>query len=445
MNELLPARRFLTEHFPAAGAALLCAVSGGVDSMCLLDTVLRWAAERDARVLAAHFNHQLRGAAADRDETFVREYCAARGVPFFAGRGETAVLAARDGLSVEEAARRLRYAFLEETARREGAAVLTAHHADDNAETMLLNLCRGTGSAGLGIPPVRGNVYRPFLALTRRELEEYAAARGLPHVEDETNGTDAAARNLLRHRVLPVLREINPRAAENMARAAGLLAADSAALDAAALALADTAWAGPEGLRLDWTALRAAPESVRGRAVRMLMERLCGRRRDLSAVHVRAALELKQGASCALPYGMTAKNSGGALELFRLPPVPEPVELPPGGTVRFGAWRVALDAAGPPGAFSCRVRLDGAAQVTAWRPDDRMTLPGSRGSRSLKRLFADAGIPPEERDRTPVLRIGGRAAAVPGLGAELSAGDAGVQVIFYKETDYKEHTGGEAT
>ena len=445
MNELLPARRFLTEHFPAAGAALLCAVSGGVDSMCLLDTVLRWAAERDARVLAAHFNHQLRGAAADRDETFVREYCAARGVPFFAGRGETAALAARDGLSVEEAARRLRYAFLEETARREGAAVLTAHHADDNAETMLLNLCRGTGSAGLGIPPVRGNVYRPFLALTRRELEEYAAARGLPHVEDETNGTDAAARNLLRHRVLPVLREINPRAAENMARAAGLLAADSAALDAAALALADTAWAGPEGLRLDWTALRAAPESVRGRAVRMLMERLCGRRRDLSAVHVRAALELKPGASCALPYGMTAKNSGGALELFHLPPVPEPVELPPGGTVRFGAWRVALDAAGPPGAFSCRVRLDGAAQVTAWRPDDRMTLPGSRGSRSLKRLFADAGIPPEERDRTPVLRIGGRAAAVPGLGAELSAGDAGVQVIFYKETDYKEHTGGEAT
>ena len=445
MNELLPARRFLTEHFPAAGAALLCAVSGGMDSMCLLDTVLRWAAERDARVLAAHFNHQLRGAAADRDETFVREYCAAREVPFFAGRGETAALAARDGLSVEEAARRLRYAFLEETARREGAAVLTAHHADDNAETMLLNLCRGTGSAGLGIPPVRGNVYRPFLALTRRELEEYAAARGLPHVEDETNGTDAAARNLLRHRVLPVLREINPRAAENMARAAGLLAADSAALDAAALALADTAWAGPEGLRLDWTALRAAPESVRGRAVRMLMERLCGRRRDLSAVHVRAALELKPGASCALPYGMTAKNSGGALELFRLPPVPEPVELPPGGTVRFGAWRVALDAAGPPGAFSCRVRLDGAAQVTAWRPDDRMTLPGSRGSRSLKRLFADAGIPPEERDRTPVLRIGGRAAAVPGLGAELSAGDAGVQVIFYKETDYKEHTGGEAT
>ncbi|WP_295864921.1 tRNA lysidine(34) synthetase TilS [uncultured Oscillibacter sp.] len=445
MNELLPARRFLSEHFPAAGAALLCAVSGGVDSMCLLDAVLRWAVERDARVLAAHFNHQLRGAAADRDEMFVREYCAARGVPFFAGRGETAALAAREGLSVEEAARRLRYAFLEETARREQAAVLTAHHADDNAETMLLNLCRGTGSAGLGIPPVRGNVYRPFLALTRRELEEYAVVRGLPHVEDETNGADDAARNLLRHRVLPVLREINPRAAENMARAAGLLAADSAALDAAARALADTAQSGPEGLRLDWAALRAAPESVQGRAVLLIMERLCGRRRDLSAVHVRAALELKPGASCALPYGMTAKNGGEALELFRLPPVPEPAELPPGGTVCFGAWRVTLDAAGPPGAFSCRVRLDGAAQVTAWRPGDRLTLPGSRGSRSLKRLFADAGIPPEERDRTPVLRIGGRAAAVPGLGSELSAGDAGVQVIFYKETDYKEHTGGEAT
>lgn len=415
--------------------------------MCLLDLVLRWAADRDARVLAAHFNHQLRGAAADRDEAFVRAYCAARRVPFFAGRGDTSALAEREGLSAEEAARRLRYAFLEETARREGAAVLTAHHADDNAETMLLNLCRGTGAAGLGIPPVRGNIYRPLLELTRSELESYAQARGLPHVEDETNAEDDAARNLLRHSVLPVLKQINPRAVENMARAAGLLAEDDAALAAEAETLLRSAQVREDGALLPWAALDGRSQSVRGRAALGLMERVCGHRRDLSAAHVRAALGLKPGGTCALPYGMTARNTGPALELFRAPPVPPPLPLTPGQTVRFGAWCVGLDTAAAPGAFSCRVALSGPAEVSAWRPGDRMTLPGSRGSRTLKRLFADAGFSPQERDCAPVLRIGGQAAAAPCLGADtaFSAGEAGTLVIFYKEADYKKFTGGEAT
>lgn len=447
MNDLLPARRFLTERFPSGGTALLCAVSGGVDSMCLLDLTLRWAEERGADVLAAHFNHQLRGAAADRDEAFVRAYCAARNVPFFVGRGDAGALARREGLSVEEAARRLRYAFLEETARRAGAAVLTAHHADDNAETMLLNLCRGTGAAGLGIPPARGNIYRPFLELTRRELEAYARERSLPHVEDETNAEDDAARNLLRHSVLPVLKQINPRAVENMARAAGLLAEDDAALTAEAETLARSARDREDGVLLAWSALEGRSQSVRGRTVLALMERVCGRRRDLSAAHVRAALGLKPGRSCALPYGMTARNTGSALEIFRAPPVPLPLALAPGQTVRFGAWRVGLDTAAPPGAVSFRVALRGPAEVSAWRPGDRMTLLGGRGSRTLKRLFADAGLSPQERDRTPVLRIGGQAAAAPCLGADtaFSAGEAGALVIFYQEADYKKFTGGEAT
>ena len=131
---------------PERGA--LCAVSGGLDSMCLLTMAVQWGQAQGRRVAAAHFNHQLRGGDADRDERFVRDWCAAHAIPFFAGRGDVRAKAEREGLSVEEAARTLRYAFLEEVRQREGFdCILTAHHADDSAETMLLNLLRGTPGA----------------------------------------------------------------------------------------------------------------------------------------------------------------------------------------------------------------------------------------------------------------------------------------------------------
>ena len=172
------------------------------------------------------FNHQLRGAEADRDEAFVRDYCGKRRIPFAAGSGDTRALAEREGLSTEEAARRLRYDFLNKAAEDGGYdAILTAHHADDNAETVLLNLIRGTGSAGLaGIPQVRGNICRPFLRIPRAELAAYAAAHDIPHVEDSTNqDPGAAARNALRSTVMPVLRQLNPKCAENIARTSAIL------------------------------------------------------------------------------------------------------------------------------------------------------------------------------------------------------------------------------
>ena len=136
---------------------ILCAVSGGVDSMYLLSTLF----ESGHAVAAAHFNHGLRGAEADRDEAFVRDFCAGRGIAFHAGRGDTRAYAARNRLGIEEAARTLRYAFLERTADICGAAVIaTAHTADDNAETLLMHLTRGAGLHGLGGIP-RGARHRP--------------------------------------------------------------------------------------------------------------------------------------------------------------------------------------------------------------------------------------------------------------------------------------------
>ena len=188
----------------AHGARVLCAVSGGVDSMYLLYRMAELAAQRGFVVGCAHFNHGLRGAESDRDEAFVRAQCEKLGVPFYAGRGD--VTSVR-GMGTEAAARELRYAFLTQCAAEHGYDwIATAHTADDNAETLLLNLARGCGLRGLtGIPPQRGKYLRPMLDTTRAQAEAYLTAHAIPHVEDSTNASDAYARNRVRHHAVPAL------------------------------------------------------------------------------------------------------------------------------------------------------------------------------------------------------------------------------------------------
>ena len=155
-----------------SGGTVLCAVSGGADSMCLLAWLLELGPKYGCAVAAAHYNHGLRGAQGDADEAFVRDWCAGHSVPFYAGRGDVASAAKEHGWSIEEAGRNLRYAFLSETAEQIGALrVATAHNRGDNAETVLLNLIRGTGLTGLsGIAPVRGIFVRPLLDTPRQEI-----------------------------------------------------------------------------------------------------------------------------------------------------------------------------------------------------------------------------------------------------------------------------------
>lgn len=446
-NELKSARDFLCRKFPDGGT-VLCAVSGGLDSMCLLWFLCQ---QPEFQVTAAHFNHHLRGAEADRDEQFVREFCRREGIPFLAGEGDTRAAAQKEGLSLEAAARRLRYAFLQEAAETAGCdAILTAHHADDNAETMLLNLLRGTGTAGLaGIPPVRGKICRPFLEITREELADYAAAHSIPHVEDATNADpEAAARNALRSAVMPVLRQINPRFARHMTRTAAIVREESEALEAMARSLTDQAKELPDGVSIPCLMLTEVPDAVAQRAVLRLMAQAGGHRRDLTAAHVYEVLELardrkKAEGSLSLPHGLTARKRRYTLELTRRAPRPESLPIAVGGSVVFGGVTVEVSPTPAAGGLPMALPAGASMTVTAWRPGDWVRLPESRGGRSFKRLCAERGISPQQRDQLPVLRVGAIHAADPLLGVHMDfmpcAGAQTVFVRFHKKTEEKHH------
>ena len=299
------------------GAYVLAAVSGGVDSISLL----HWLHGRGTRVAAAHLHHGLRGAAADGDEAFVRDFCAAREIPFFAGHTDVGALAEELGVSTEEAGRRARYAFLEETAREIGASrIATAHHADDNAETLLFQLIRGARSGLGGIAPRRGSYIRPFLGVTRAQIEAYAAENGLSHRLDAMNLDDAFARNYLRHEVMPRLASVNSAAAVHMAETAQTLRVEGEYLDALARERLQAGGAifTPARVTVPDRVIAAAPEALRGRMVRLLLDALPVGRRDFTARHYTAIEELcvsRSGTHLDLPHGVSAERRGGVLAL----------------------------------------------------------------------------------------------------------------------------------
>lgn len=404
-----------------AGSRVLCAVSGGADSMCLLDFLLR---QDDLQVCAAHFEHGLRGKEAFRDAAFVTDWCEKRGVPCIVEHGDTAAYAREKGLGMEEAARELRYAFLERAADRLHCDwIVTAHNADDNAETVLLNLCRGAGTAGLcGIPPRRGRILRPLLGCTRAEILAYLAENGVDHVEDSSNQSDAFSRNRLRHQVLPVLRELNPRFSQSVGRTAALLRRDEAYLENLADAFLEEHFDG-ESLPLD--ALRALPAAVSSRVIR----RLCPE--SLSQTHVDAALAFCWGEGLGdldLP-GVRLRREQGRLSVageegICLPERPlhdgDCLEIPEAGlrlTVTQDIFRGEIYDLFKSSLFKCE-NICGTLYCTGRRPGDRLHPQGRNCGKSLRALFREAGMTQRQRDTTPVLRDDRGVLAVLGLAVD---------------------------
>jgi tRNA(Ile)-lysidine synthase len=300
---------------PARGEALVVGLSGGADSVALLDALALLRGPRGFRLVAAHLDHGLRPSSPD-DAAFCRALCERLGVPLRTGRADVRARAARDGRGLEAAARRERYAFLRRVLREEdAAAVAVAHTRDDQAETLLLRLLRGAGAGGLAaMRPRRGRLLRPLLEVPREDVLAHLRARSLEWREDPSNADLVHLRNRVRHELLPYLeKRFNPAARAVIARAATLLADEEAHLREAAVALLAAADAREEGgsLVLRRAPVARAPVAAARAALREALRRHGGLRR-VAAVHVERLLALVRspepsGRSLTLPGGRTVR------------------------------------------------------------------------------------------------------------------------------------------
>lgn len=404
------------------GDHVVCGVSGGADSVTLLLALWLLRDKLGITVSAAHFNHRLRGEESDRDEEFVRQFCAKYDIALVVG--DRQVVAGKKGL--EAAARDARYAFLKTLPGK----IATAHTANDNAETVLMHLVRGTGLKGLGgIAPVNGKLIRPMLEITRQEVMDFLAEYHLEYVTDSSNETDAFLRNRIRHHVMPVLQKENPRLAENVSAMALRLREDEQTL-------CDLSCAEPLP---DVPALRQMPQAIRSRALSRFLEQ-CGVK-EPEAEHIALAEALifseKPSASASFPGGVTVTRCYDRLEkqadsvhlAERVLPCPGTVEMNELG-LRI-VCSPAQNLSNQTGCFT--VVPKGKMVIRSRMPGDKIRLPG--GTKSLKKLFIDKKIPAQLRNRIPVIADEMGVLAVYGFGAckdRLADALPAVQIRFEK-------------
>jgi len=436
------------EMLPESGLILVC-VSGGADSMCLLEVMRHISYEAGFSIAAAHYNHELRGEESDRDETFVMEICEEHGIPFYSGRGDVANYASRRGLGIEEAARDMRYEFFFETAEVAGAErIATAHTMDDNAETMLINLARGAGANGMsGIPPVRDKVIRPLLHVSRNEVMAFISERGILYVEDSTNCLDIYTRNKVRHAIIPLLREINPRFNEAASTAAELFRADEDFIaDIADLFILECCI----GLTAEAAALAVLPFSVSSRVIRKLYGG------NLSFNHVKDVLSLCAGdnpsASLSLP-GMAVYREYDRVIFDATPKEDDDEFAPVYPTVgnSFIILGLGLKITCKSVIYNdnmCKPKVNasfttfmfksidiyGKISVRSRREGDSIRLKGQSGTKTLKKLFIEKRIPVRKRNLIPVISDDKGVLGIHGIGvgdrAVPEPGDTVIMIVF---------------
>ncbi|MDP4108561.1 MAG: tRNA lysidine(34) synthetase TilS [Bacillota bacterium] len=418
------------------GKRVLCAVSGGADSMAMLVCLSELSEALGITVAAAHLNHMLRGAESDRDEAFVRDYCRDNGIPFYCERIDVNKESKRLGKGTEDAARSARYLFLERA--REALScdlIATAHTSNDNLETMLLNLSRGTGILGLcGIPPVRDRIIRPIIDVKRIETEEYLTGKGVGFVTDSTNLENKYARNKIRNNVLPQLVSAQPAVIDSARKASDILRQDADFIMTEVRKLAEKAKTEENAVSFSAREFALAHPAVSGRALRLLYERLTGSAGELSAAHAAAVLKLCAGKhpskKISLPGFICAERRNEELILSKGEPefagIPEIQLLSYGkydinGTNYFLEYKKAEETQkiynlSQTFFIDCG-KINGCLIVRSRKEGDAIKLPG-RGTKTLKKLFIEEKIPLKMRALIPVVADSTRVVAVCGFGAD---------------------------
>ena len=419
---------------------IIVAVSGGADSLALLHALLAQRPHPSEKLIVAHLNHGWRETAVVEAE-FVAQTAQAWGVACVVGAADAPALARKRGLSLEEASREARYAFLRQTAAQYNARfIMTAHQADDQAETVLHNLLRGGGLTGLrGMLPVNRLSHqpplwllRPLLDVPRAAVDEYCEAHNLQPVDDPSNWDGRFRRNQLRHELLPILREYNPNISQQLRRLAAVAAAEVAFLEEAADEIYAQALIASGGgwLRLDRAAWQAAPLALRRRLLRTAVSQLAPQPVEIGFLTVEQARQVAEsgdvGAQSVLPGGVVLTVGYGVLNFavgetavpFHAPQLPadQPIPLPiPGRVPLAGDWQITAELATTADLETIRGNSDpwrayldrdkvGALVVRGRWPGERFDPLGMGGRTTpLKELMINDKIPAPQRARWPLV------------------------------------------
>ena len=473
------------------GDRVIAAVSGGADSVCLLWALQKIAPEFPAFLRVVHVHHGLRGTEADRDERFVEELCRKLGIPFQTVRCNAAEYARDHGMSTEEAGRVLRYEALEQAAEcweKEAGTVsdcpvkiAVAHHREDSAETVLHNLLRGSGLRGLsGIRPVQGRLIRPLLSVSREEICAWLEAEGVSWCEDSTNQSEEYTRNVIRRRILPLMREtVNQRAEENILRAADIMAQADRYLEQQAErvweeggrqepenrhAEMENRCADPEGRQnpegscsrifaeIDVKLFLQQEEIIQTYLLRRMLDVTAPGWKDITSRHFAALAALARnqaGSRLDLPCGLAAEKTYETLRIFRKNTNEKNAEkgkrislerryITADGTLcleleipeeRIQICTLSREKAGeiPKNQYTKWFDYDKIKNMLSYRhrrPGDFLTLGGG-GKKTVARCMIDDKIPRGEREQIPVLAEGNHVLWV--VGGRISE--------YYKITD----------
>lgn len=414
---------------------VILALSGGPDSMALLALLKELEDKMGFTVIAAHLNHGLREEA-DGEAAFVEDYCSQRGIPCYVRKVNIKEAARREGKTLEEAGREERYRFFRELKEELGAhRIATAHHQDDLAETVLHHIIRGTGIKGLrGIMPVNGDLIRPLLVVTRREIEEYLDMRGIPYCIDMSNYEPVYLRNRIRNELIPYLkREFNPRLVESLCQLAGIARMENEVLELEA----EKYWekvlrSREEGkLVLDVPSLTLLHPAYQHRLViKALKEVRGGKEGDINLKEVEDVLNLlqKTGSSRIIHLAGGVKANKAYQELIISTreeekaayayqvKIPGEIYIPELDEVYV--FEVAdierMDKEGAV-AYLDYGRLKFPLFIRSRKPGDVFRPAGLKGSKKIKDFFIDEKIPLSRRDKIPLLAAGEKIYAILGM------------------------------
>ncbi len=299
-------KKYAFDSLMKSSGTVIAAYSGGADSSCLLHLLHAYCTENGITLAAAHVNHMIRGEDADSDENFCRDECARLGIPLYVKKADVPALSRKSGMGIEEAARVVRYEFFRELSQKHGAVIATAHNADDNCETLLFNILRGSGLRGLGgISPVRDGVYiRPLIEVSGEEIRAFCSSNGIKYVYDKTNSDTDYTRNKIRREVMPILREIVPNPEKSVTKLTEMARRDESFISG----YAREQLRGRDRLTRD--EFNTIHDAILSRMLIMLYENLTGvsaiEEKHISKV-IRLAREKQGESTLSIPGGTTAK------------------------------------------------------------------------------------------------------------------------------------------